>query len=244
MNSSKSKIATDEASPSPVSPASEGNPESQSAICDPAKPVLNMAELYRVTQSAFRSTSILRSSASRWPACPIPSIRQLSTTPILRPVELGNGRLPIAFTQYRNYSDDPYQVRTATKVDEVKKPDMSAYDDDDDDIYAPEIDFDTGELAKVPQEARSQLTRPPMRLIPRTGRTIRVGKSVDVARSFTLLNIQIGQNRVKQDARLQKAHERPGLKRKRLKSERWRKRFRKGFKSCVARVKELTKQGW
>ncbi|KAI0888748.1 uncharacterized protein GGS22DRAFT_62737 [Annulohypoxylon maeteangense] len=202
-----------------------------------------MAELYRVTQSALRSASILRSSASRWPSSPMPCIRQLSSTPILRPIELSNGRLPITYIQHHNYASwtlrDPQSI--SNKGEEIKKPEMSTYDEDD--IFAPEIDFETGELTKNP-EVRAELTRPPMRLIPRTGRTIRTGKTVDVARSFTLLNMQVSQNRVRQDLFRQRNHERPGLKRKRLKSERWRRQFKKGFKACVVRVKELTRQGW
>ncbi|OTA58292.1 hypothetical protein K449DRAFT_424373 [Hypoxylon sp. EC38] len=123
---------------------------------------------------------------------------------------------------------------------EIKKPDISVYDDP----FAPEIKFDTGELDKGKiLEERPAPTRPPLRLVPRTGRTIHVGRTVDVARSFKLLSIQISQNKVPRDFQLQRFHERPGLKRKRLKSERWQKRFKKGFKACVSRVKELTKQG-
>ncbi|KAI2466326.1 hypothetical protein F4781DRAFT_406048 [Annulohypoxylon bovei var. microspora] len=209
-----------------------------------------MAELYRVTQGAIRSTSILRNSASRWPSCSffitpayqLSGIRQLSTTPILRSIEAGSGRLPTSNTQRPNYSSDTWISREPRPVVEIKKPDISAYDEDD--VFAPEIDFETGELTKNAPEERSSLVRPPMRLVPRTGRTIRVGKTVDVARSFMLLNIQVSQNQIRQDFHHQKFHERPGLKRKRLKSERWRKRFRKGFKACIVRVKELTRQGW
>lgn len=181
------------------------------------------------------------SSAPRRPACSIPRI--------IRPIELGNGRLPISYAQHQNYSTDYSTSRfpvkdlwPAAKKEEIKKPDMSAYEDDD--IFAPEIDFSTGELTKSPKEARPELSRPPMRLIPRTGRTIRVGKTVDVARAFTLLQNSVNANRVKSDSFQQKYHERRGLKRKRLERERWQKKFKTGFKSCVRRVKQLTKQGW
>lgn len=83
-----------------------------------------------------------------------------------------------------------------------------------------------------------------MRLVPRLGRTVSVSKNVDLARSFKLLGMQVVQNKIRQDFQAQRFHERPGLKRKRLKSERWQRRFRKGFKETVKRVKELTKQGW
>ena len=68
--------------------------------------------------------------------------------------------------------------------------------------------------------------------------------AVDVARSFRLLSVQVAQNKIRRDFQAQRFHERPGLKRKRLKSERWQRRFKKGFKETVRRVNELVKQGW
>ncbi|XXG99361.1 hypothetical protein Hte_005698 [Hypoxylon texense] len=108
-----------------------------------------------------------------------------------------------------------------------------------DDPFAPELDFEAGELSKTKAtEDHPVATRPPLRLVPRTGRT------VQVARSFKLLAMQVAQNQLRRDFQAQRFHERAGLKRKRLRSERWQKRFKKGFKACVSRVKELTKQGW
>ncbi|OTA95495.1 hypothetical protein M434DRAFT_393721 [Hypoxylon sp. CO27-5] len=214
-----------------------------------------MAELCRAAQVAVRSTSLLRTSASRWPSSSvsiapvssIPSIRQISTIPTARSIEIGDKRSPTFQTQHRHYASggwpNPSRESRPSPIDdiEIKKPDISVYDDP----FAPEIEFDTGELDKGKiLEERPAPTRPPLRLVPRTGRTIHVGRTVDVARSFKLLSIQISQNKVPTDFRLQRFHERPGLKRKRLKSERWQKRFKKGFKACVSRVKELTKQGW
>ncbi|KAI1410209.1 hypothetical protein F5Y13DRAFT_167950 [Hypoxylon sp. FL1857] len=214
-----------------------------------------MAELCRAAQVAARSTSLLRSSGSRWPsssfsitpAIPISCIRQISTTPILRSIEAGSRRSPISQIQHRYYASggwpSPSRESRPSQLDdaEIKKPDILAYDDP----FAPEIDFTTGELTKTESlEERPAPTRPPLRLVPRTGRTIHVGKTVDVARSFKLLSIQTSQNRIQADFHHQKFHERPGLKRKRLKSQRWQKRFKKGFKACVSRVRELIKQGW
>jgi small subunit ribosomal protein MRP21 len=39
-------------------------------------------------------------------------------------------------------------------------------------------------------------------------------------------------------------HERQGMKRKRLKMERWQRRFRTGFNAAAKRVVELKGQGW
>lgn len=86
--------------------------------------------------------------------------------------------------------------------------------------------------------------RAQMRLVPRTGRTVYVKNNVDVARSFKLLAIQVGQNRIRQEATRQKTHERPGLVRKRLRVQRWQRRFKTGFRAAITRVQELTKQGW
>ncbi|KAI1168392.1 hypothetical protein F5B18DRAFT_598222 [Nemania serpens] len=83
-----------------------------------------------------------------------------------------------------------------------------------------------------------------LRTVPRTGRTVHVKANVDVARSFKLLSIQVAQNRLRNDFQRQRFHERPGLKRKREKSQRWKRNFRKGFLATVARVRELTSQGW
>jgi len=85
---------------------------------------------------------------------------------------------------------------------------------------------------------------PQMRLTPTTGRTVTVGSFVDTARAFGLLAQSCARNQVKRDFARQRFHERPGMKRKRLRSVRWRKRFKFGFKAAVMRVQQLRKQGW
>ena len=86
--------------------------------------------------------------------------------------------------------------------------------------------------------------RAPMRLTPSTGRTIVIGGNVDIGRGFRLLEQSCGRNKVRSDFNKQRFHERPGLKRKRLKSMRWRKRFMEGFRATVKRVKQMKAQGW
>jgi ribosomal protein S21 len=81
-------------------------------------------------------------------------------------------------------------------------------------------------------------------LRPSTGRTVERTGTVDVARAFALLQQACGKNKVARDFTKQRFHERPGLKRKRLKSERWRARFKLGFRATVQRVQELRAQGW
>ena len=84
----------------------------------------------------------------------------------------------------------------------------------------------------------------PMRLNPSTGRSVQVGGGVDVGRAFNLLEMSCARNSVKHDFNYQRFHERGGLKRKRLRRQRWRKRFMEGFRATVMRVKQLKNQGW
>ena len=81
---------------------------------------------------------------------------------------------------------------------------------------------------------------------PTVGRTIEVipEKGVDFGRALRNLEISCAVNRVRQDLSRQRFHERPGLKRKRLKSERWRKLFKESFRATVMRVKEMRRKGW
>jgi len=86
----------------------------------------------------------------------------------------------------------------------------------------------------------------PIKLNSTTGRVIHVNseRGIDAARAFRMLGMRLAQNSVRRDAQRQRFHERPGLKRKRLKSERWRKRFKQAFQSTVARVVNMKRQGW
>jgi pyruvate/2-oxoglutarate dehydrogenase complex dihydrolipoamide acyltransferase (E2) component len=83
-----------------------------------------------------------------------------------------------------------------------------------------------------------------LRLSPVLGRTVHVNGRVDVATAVTFTNTLAARNKIKFHYHHQKFHERPGLKRKRLHSERWRKKFKKGFSAMVHRVQELKSQGW
>lgn len=88
------------------------------------------------------------------------------------------------------------------------------------------------------------VSEPELRLRPSTGRTVDIKGSVDLARGFRLLQRAVGQNRVKTDVRLARFYERPALKRKRQKRERWQVRFKEGFKAAIWRAMELKGQGW
>jgi small subunit ribosomal protein MRP21 len=92
--------------------------------------------------------------------------------------------------------------------------------------------------------ALPKTVRVPMELKPSTGRTVKIGGNVDIGRGFTMLEQSCARNRIRADATKQRFHERGGLKRKRLRRQRWRKRFMEGFRATVGRVKHLRNQGW
>ncbi|KAF2424520.1 hypothetical protein EJ08DRAFT_652385 [Tothia fuscella] len=83
-------------------------------------------------------------------------------------------------------------------------------------------------------------------LSARTGRTFAVdnNKMTDLGTRLRQLEMLVARNRIKADFNKQKFHERGGLKRKRLASERWRRRFKDGFQRTVTRVQELRRKGW
>lgn len=81
---------------------------------------------------------------------------------------------------------------------------------------------------------------------PSLGRTVEVlsDRGMDLGRALKILEINCAVNSVRKDANRQRYYERPGMKRKRLKSERWRRRFKIGFKAVVAKVKAMRRKGW
>lgn len=96
------------------------------------------------------------------------------------------------------------------------------------------------DVAAIPKAARK-----PILLNPSTGRSVTIGSTgIDVAKGFRLMEMSCARNKVKSDFMRQRFHERGGLKRKRLRRERWRVRFLDGFKATVLRVKQLKNQGW
>ncbi|CAO1603730.1 hypothetical protein XANCAGTX0491_007309 [Xanthoria calcicola] len=81
---------------------------------------------------------------------------------------------------------------------------------------------------------------------PSLGRTVEVmpDRGFDLGRALKSLEINCAVNNVKSDAQAQRFHERPGMKRKRLHSLRWRWRFKIGFKAVVGKVKAMRRKGW
>jgi hypothetical protein len=96
----------------------------------------------------------------------------------------------------------------------------------------------------VEQQAKTFANYP--RLNPTYGRTVDLDASRgrDIVRGIGMLGSLMARNKVKSDFNKQRFHERGGLKRKRLNSERWRARFKQGFRDVTGRVMELTRKGW
>ena len=79
---------------------------------------------------------------------------------------------------------------------------------------------------------------------PSLGRTVEVTAARGVAVALQQLEAECRRNNVRVDQKRQRFHERPGMKRKRLKSERWRKRFKIAFKATVQKVQAMRRKGW
>lgn len=90
------------------------------------------------------------------------------------------------------------------------------------------------------------LSPPEFKLGPSLGRTVGVSavKSMDLARAFRTLDVKCSVNSVRTDFNRARFHERPGLKRKRLRQVRWRARFKAGFQAIVRRVEDMRRKGW
>lgn len=97
-----------------------------------------------------------------------------------------------------------------------------------------------------PVDYERRLELPPLRLGPSLGRSVTIERAggMDLARGLNLLKAKINQNQIKSDHIRQRFHERPGLKRKRLRSQRWRKKFMMGFRAMVRQVQHMRRQGW
>ncbi|KAH6894623.1 hypothetical protein B0T10DRAFT_546104 [Thelonectria olida] len=94
------------------------------------------------------------------------------------------------------------------------------------------------------------MARPQIRAKAVTGRTVFIKERISNTSAptptfaFRVLNKMLREQQVKTKFHSQRFHERKGLKRKRLASQRWRSRFKTGFKATVNRVLELKRQGW
>lgn len=92
----------------------------------------------------------------------------------------------------------------------------------------------------------SDVPQPQLRLGPSVGRSVSVEteRGIDLGRALRNLDMNCARNLVRGDFMRQRFHERPGLKRKRLYSSRWRKRFKEGFRAMVDKVEQMRRSGW
>lgn len=126
----------------------------------------------------------------------------------------------------------PITNRPGTLVDKMMKPRTVANVSEDVSAVI--------EKMVRPRADRTIVSRPSL------GRTIELNaaKGVDLGRALTRLGQLTRQNRIQQDRKSQRFYERPGLKRKRLRSERYRARFKAGFLATVEKVKAMRRMGW
>ncbi|KAH8172254.1 ribosomal protein s21 domain-containing protein [Sarocladium implicatum] len=99
-------------------------------------------------------------------------------------------------------------------------------------------------------QSSNPLDRPKVRTEAVTGRTIFVKNSFGPntaptgPQAINSLNMLVKKQGIKSKFHYQRFHERRGMKKKRLRMERWRKQFKAGFRETVKRVMELKRQGW
>ncbi|KAK6331076.1 hypothetical protein TWF718_003263 [Orbilia javanica] len=94
----------------------------------------------------------------------------------------------------------------------------------------------------VPSIPPSHHSKLPPRLGSTAGRSIGV-RGGDVAGAFMQLRRVCNENQIARDANAQRFYERPGVKKKRLRRERFRRRFKESFKRMVSTVLEMKRQG-
>ncbi|KAF2035193.1 hypothetical protein EK21DRAFT_96952 [Setomelanomma holmii] len=113
------------------------------------------------------------------------------------------------------------------------------------DMLDPNLSNKPSEAANLVTQQEETFANYP-RLNPTYGRAVDLDASRgrDLVRGIGMLGSLMARNSIRKDMMKQRFHERGGLKRKRLNSERWRARFKKGFTEVTARVSELTRKGW
>ena len=189
--------------------------------------------------SRRRSDDVLRNQINSLLGGGFDNPNQAKRNPADAPSEPSDVMIETAFqNSMRNRTVDRSHQEIAQKMQFPSRltPDDSKFDPFASDIYGP-----LQSTQKGPQRAKRTV-----RSRPAVGRTIEVrpDKGVDVGRALRSLEIVCSVNRVKLDQSRQRFHERPGMKRKRLKRERWRKMFKESFKATVSRVREMRRKGW
>lgn len=146
-----------------------------------------------------------------------------------------NAKTPVKYGKNRQNTG----AGRTPKLDAMKSLNRSAGADIIFDAAGSFGSFGTEPINPLPPMASS---RKPMELGPKVGRSIVVNKG-DLNAAMNRLKTAIFVNNVRTDSNEQKFHERRGIKRKRMKRERFRKRFKEGFKKMVSIVLEMKRQG-
>ncbi|KAK6521936.1 hypothetical protein TWF281_002511 [Arthrobotrys megalospora] len=111
---------------------------------------------------------------------------------------------------------------------------------------APSMDWTTNSPiptdAGIPSIPPSYHSKLPPRLSSTAGRSVAV-RGGDVAGALMQLRRVCNENQIARDANAQRFYERPGMKKKRLRRERFRRRFKESFKRMVSTVLEMKRQG-
>jgi small subunit ribosomal protein MRP21 len=123
--------------------------------------------------------------------------------------------------------------------------DLDAMNMPQDELTNPNLANKPSEAASLAVQQEETFSSYP-HLNPAYGRAIDLDatRGRDIVRGIGMLGSLMARNKVKADFNKQRFHERGGLKRKRLLSERWRARFKAGFREITGRVTELTRKGW
>ncbi|KAF2002368.1 hypothetical protein P154DRAFT_521166 [Amniculicola lignicola CBS 123094] len=155
-----------------------------------------------------------------------------------RPRPLEDAKRPFGTARKSPFGDNfspPPTVESSFRRRNLRGLDTSFMDD------SPSELLPTPPIPAIPEAEKKY-----ERLGPSRGRTVELdpARGRDLVRGIGMLGSLLARNKVRADFMKQRYHERPGLKRKRLNSERWRARFKVGFNSVVMRVSELTKKGW
>jgi small subunit ribosomal protein MRP21 len=113
------------------------------------------------------------------------------------------------------------------------------------DLLDPNLSNKPSDAANLATQQQETFANYP-RLNPTYGRAVELdtARGRDLVRGIGMLGSLVARNKVRAEMMKQRFHERGGLKRKRLNSERWRARFKKGFNDITKRVSELTGKGW
>ncbi|RMZ73487.1 ribosomal s21 [Pyrenophora seminiperda CCB06] len=186
------------------------------------------------------------------PPPPAPQARPFSLDDLFSGVP--KDRTPPSYMPQGSLPPNPQAANTRTfgakwANDQRRRPklDFDSMTDlpDTDSIMNPTLANKPSSAASLAVQQEETFAQYP-RLNPTYGRSVEldVKRGRDIVRGIGMLGSLVARNKVRKDSNAQRYHERGGLKRKRLASERWRARFKKGFKALTGRVTELTKKGW